>query len=551
MVLLTVLVKVGIILRAHASDHMQIQNISFQQFSQFSYRDVEYQLNPEKFLDFIGFLPDFKGLKKAVQIRKQYPVDRPLLVRVLEEQYAGYSLSSKQQNNINNLRKEDTFTITTAHQPALFTGPAYYMYKILSTVRLAEELSLKMPGINFVPVFVNGSEDHDFEEVNHTFLFNKQVAWNNHKKGPVGKYNIEGLADAIAEFSKILGQGEKAVKLKNLLSDVYNKSRNYNDFTRGLLHGLTARYGLLVLNMDNPDLKRAFIPVMKRELLGQVSEKIVLETQQKLAEAGYKPQAFPRPINLFYFTEDGGRERVLMADELYTVNGTAIQWTKEEILSELNKRPENFSPNVVLRPVYQESILPDLAFVGGGGEIAYWMERKEQFRAFNVFFPVLIRRNSVFIVVKSTSNIMEKLNMRFIDFIHDEEKIIHEFLAKSGDSHDLFEKQKLALDDLWGSLSVHVTTYDKTLTGFMEAEKSKMVKIIDHVEQKLYRARKQHEETKIQQLKNVKEKLFPNKNIQERVDNFFQFYLQYEEDLLDILVEELNPLDKDCKILFL
>lgn len=530
---------------------MQVQNLSFEHFSQFSPRDVEYQVRPEKFSDFIEFLPDLAGLSRAVQGRKNFPVDRQLLVKVLKEQYAGFDLSEIQQNHIESLLQEDTFTITTAHQPALFTGPAYYIYKMLSAIRLADVLAEKMPGYKFVPVFVNGSEDHDFYEVNHTHIFHKKISWDTHQKGPVGRYNIESLDEVISQFKDILGQGEKAGKLSALLTDVLAKSKNYNDFTRGLIHGLTSRFGLLMLNMDNPDLKRAFIQVMERELLEQESEKIVLQTQQKLAEAGYKPQAFPRPINLFYFTEEGARERVTHENGFYGVVGTDIRWTKEEVIADLYKRPENFSPNVVLRPLYQESILPDIAFVGGGGEIAYWMERKEQFKAFNVFFPTLIRRNSVFVVMKNILKTMEKLGMTFADFLHDEEKIIHEYLTKTENNQDVFDKEKHGLEELWNRLTHYMATYDKTLTGFMEAEKSKIVKVIDHVEQKLYRVRKQQEETKIQQIKSVKEKLFPNKNIQERVDNFLQFYLQADEDMMDVLVQELNPLERDCKILFL
>jgi uncharacterized protein YllA (UPF0747 family) len=201
--------------------------------------------------------------------------------------------------------------------------------------------------------------------------------------------------------------------------------------------------------------------------------------------------------------------------------------------------------------LYQAFILPDAAFVGGGGEIAYWMERKEQFKAFNIFFPNLIRRNSVFVIAKNVQKTMEKLDMNFADFIPEEEKIIHDFLAKADDNQEVFETEKEVLDASWNRLSDYMGAYDKTLTGFMQAEKSKILKIMEHAEQKLYRARKQHEETKVQQIKGVKEKLFPNKNIQERVDNFFQFYLQADEDLLEALIPALNPLEKDCKILFL
>ncbi|MBK6363298.1 MAG: bacillithiol biosynthesis BshC [Saprospiraceae bacterium] len=290
---------------------------------------------------------------------------------------------------------------------------------------------------------------------------------------------------------------------------------------------------------------------MEKEIVERKSEGYVVETQKKLQQLGYKPQAHAREINLFYFTEEGGRERITFQNNIFHILNTNIHWNEKEILEQLNKFPENFSPNVVTRPLYQSLILPDVAFVGGGGEIAYWIERKEQFNYFNVFYPCLIRRNSVLLVPKNVSKTMTKLGLTVSDFFQDEDKMIHDYVQKNDKKHGTFDEEKKKILDSWNNLKQHMVQYDPTLLAFMEAEKVKIEKIIDHADQKLIKVLKQTQETKINQIKSIRDKLFPNNGLQERTENFFQYYLTTDYDLLERLKENLNPLNKDMVVLIL
>ncbi|MBK6784545.1 MAG: bacillithiol biosynthesis BshC [Saprospiraceae bacterium] len=208
-------------------------------------------------------------------------------------------------------------------------------------------------------------------------------------------------------------------------------------------------------------------------------------------------------------------------NNIFHILNTNIHWNEKEILEQLNKFPENFSPNVVTRPLYQSLILPDVAFVGGGGEIAYWIERKEQFNYFNVFYPCLIRRNSVLLVPKNVSKTMTKLGLTVSDFFQDEDKMIHDYVQKNDKKHGTFDEEKKKILDSWNNLKQHMVQYDPTLLAFMEAEKVKIEKIIDHADQKLIKVLKQTQETKINQIKSIRDKLFPNNGLQERTENFF------------------------------
>jgi bacillithiol biosynthesis cysteine-adding enzyme BshC len=536
---------------ANKADSAIIESFSYDLISQISTRDTDYQLFPEKFLPFIHFLPDEKGLAESVKERKKFPVNRDVLVKVIKDQYLNLSLSEKQVFNIEQLKLESTFTVTTAHQPCLFTGPAYYIYKIFSTIRLAEQLKSAHPGNHFVPVFVNGSEDHDFQEINSTKIFQKQVVWEEEKKGPVGRYGINSLKKPLSEFMSILGDGENSREIAKILHDSFENSKTYNDFVLQFLHFLTREYGLIIINMDNKELKRLFVPIMKKEIVERKSEGLIVETQKKLQQMGYKPQAFAREVNLFYFTKEGGRERITFDNEIYAVLNTEIKWTESEILDELNRLPENFSPNVITRPLYQSMILPDVAFVGGGGEIAYWMERKKQFTYCNVFFPCLIRRNSVILVPKNVQKTMNKLGLTISDFLQDEDKMIHVYVQKQNKNHNVVGEEKIKILKSWDLLKQHMGEYDHTMLAFMEAEKVKIEKIIDHADQKLIKVLKHNQETKIHQIKNLRDKIFPNNALQERVENFFQYYLTADGDLLQKLAENLNPLNKNLLVLFL
>ena len=310
---------------------MHISKVSFDKIQALSFKDVFYQQNYHQLKEFISFEPTLNGLEEAMAARKALPVDRVLLVKVLADHYAGYQTSEKQYQNIYKLKEAETFTVTTAHQPGLVGGPAYYFYKMFSVIHLARKLNIQHPDKHFVPIFINGSEDHDFEEVRSLQLFGKTITWQTGQKGPVGRFTVEGLDKVVAEIAEIFGKNPVADKIVELFENALKSSKSYNEFVFRWLNDFFKEQGLIVLNMDDTRLKRAFIPIIEKEITQRISENLVNETQIKLGKFGFKPQAFARDINLFYI-EGTSRERIYFDNGNYRINNADHIYYENDII---------------------------------------------------------------------------------------------------------------------------------------------------------------------------------------------------------------------------
>ncbi len=531
----------------YSNYNMNYYSTPFSSIQAFSKRDVTYQENPQLFERFYAFDPSLEGLQKAIDKRQEYPVDRALLIDSIRNQYKNIAFSPLQADHINALEKETTFTVITAHQPSLLTGPLYYVIKALSAIRLSEELNKKTDLHHIVPVFVIGGEDHDFEEVNHLELFNKSITWENNEIGAVGRMSLSGIDAIIQNVQEILGNSIKAQELIDKIQLAYNASRTYGEFMFRLTNNIFANLGLIVVQMDDKSMKRTFIPQMKKEILERKSESLVLSSQEKIKELGFDPQAHPRDINLFYLSEEG-RNRIFFEDNQYRVNNTNLSWTESEIIDELEQKPERFSPNVVLRPIYQESIFPNIAYVGGGGELAYWLERKSQFEHFNVFFPTLVRRKSMLVLDKSAIKSIDKLGINLKDIFLNEHELIDQLILQNEAVE--FESELHTITQALEAISTRASSVDKSLYGYSQAEKTKIIKQIQQIETRVKRSVKKKEEIKVNQIKKLKEKLFPNNGLQERKHNYLQFAASWEGNLLHDMYELSNPLDKQFTVLW-
>jgi len=336
--------------------------IEFPDVPQFSFKDVSYTTELAALRPFYAYEPSIDGFAKAIADRKKTKIDRATLVAVLEEQYADLSSAELVEEHIKALGKDNSFTIITAHQPSLFTGPLYYIYKIISVINLCKKLNAQYPDCQFIPTFVTGGEDHDFEEVNYINLFGKKVYWKNELKGSVGMMSTETLAPTLAELKEILGDSEKATEIYSIIETAYTNNKIYSKATVQLVHELFKEYGLVVANMNHPKLKQLFIPQIKEEIFNQPSQALVQQTAEELTKINFKPQAFPREINFFYLRENL-RERIVFEDNVYKVLNTDYQFTQAEMEAEIDNHPEYFSPNVVMRPIYQEVVMPNLAYI--------------------------------------------------------------------------------------------------------------------------------------------------------------------------------------------
>lgn len=522
---------------------MQIYKLPFSAVPQLSHRDKAYVEGNGNLAAFYKYKVHLDSFAQVIEDKAKDPINRPLLVETLKEQYANLPKSDKLEANIESLLDSKTFTVTTAHQPSLFTGPLYYIYKIISTINLAKNLKEKYPHNHFVPVFITGGEDHDFEEVQNVHIFHDTLTWESGETGSVGAMKTKGLKPVLAQLKEILSDRENDQKIYDLLHRAYTENEIYSDGTIQMVNELFMEDGLVVLNMNHPKLKAAFAHIIKEEIIEQPSIALVEATSEALDNLGFKQQATPREINFFYL-RDQIRERIVFEEGKYQVLNTDFSFTETEMIAEIENHPEYFSPNVVMRPLYQECILPNLAYIGGGGELAYWLERKTQFNHFKINYPMLIRRNSVMWLDKGNTKKLAKLNLSVEEIFTETEDLIKIFIQKVATDTLSLEKEKKQLSDLFDAVAEKAGKIDPTLSRTVLAEGAKQAKSLDQLEGKIVRTEKQKHETALQQIRGLKEKLFPNHGLQERKENFISYYVKYGDKFIDTLKANLDPLEK-------
>ncbi len=522
--------------------------IPYQETGYFSKLMSHYLEGKETLSSFYKESPRLESVEKTIERRAQVPINRTVLVERLTAQNNDFEPSEKTNQHIQHLLNDNCFTITTGHQLNLFTGPLYFIYKIVSAINLAKELKQKFPTNDFVPVYWMATEDHDFEEVNHFNLFKKKYQLENSKNGAVGHLKLEGVEALLKELKEDLGDRSSTEEVLSLFSKFYKASNTYAQAIKGIVNHLFGKHGLVIIDGDDAGLKALMVEEFKSELLERKNHGLINATSGKLKELGFKPQLTPREINLFYLKE-GLRERIVFEEGFYKVLNTPIHFSESEIIVELENSPERFSPNAPMRCMYQEKILPNLAYIGGGGELAYWLQLKEMFDANHISYPMLVLRNSVLFVDQGSAKRIAKLGLETTAFFTETELLIKAYL-KNGSAVvlELHEEEK-AIETLFNKIVNKASVVDASLAPMIKAELQKSLKSIKNIENRLVKAEKKKEEVGVGQLKNLKEKLFPTNSLQERHDNLLSLLIFYGEDVIDELMDQLEPLSKDFTIL--
>ena len=522
--------------------------ISYQNSGYFSTLIHDYLEQKSDLKPLYNNFPTLENFEKQITEKKQNfnNQNRIPLVSVLKEQYLSIEISDLTKQNIELLASENTFTVTTGHQLNLFSGPLYFLYKIISTINLTKELKSKYPAYNFVPIYWMATEDHDFEEINYFNFKGKKFRWNTESNGPVGRLLTEGLTEFFEIYALELGASTNANTLKKLFEDSYLKHDNLADATRFLANSLFASQGLVIIDADNADLKRAFIPYIKEELLEQTSFKAVQETIEKLKD--YTVQVNPREINLFYI-EDNLRERIVFENDKFIVNNTKTSFSKEEILKLLESNPEKFSPNVIMRPLYQEIILPNLCYIGGGGEIAYWLELKSFFDAVNITFPMILVRNSALLTTEKQAKKADQLGLSWKDLFTKPSDLVNAITHKISEFPIDLTPQKEILEKQFEYLFELAQKTDKSFTGAVKAQEIKQTKGLENLEKRLLKAQKRKLKDQLDRVTDLQCELFPNNSLQERQSNFSEFYLEKGEQLIPLLTQKLRPLETNFSII--
>lgn len=496
--------------------------------------------------NFYGHKPTLESFEKMIADRRKHPVDRKVLVEELKKQYKDLPDSLAMQN-IELLADENTFTICTGHQICIFSGPLYSIYKIATAIATAKELSKKFTSCKFIPVFWMATEDHDYKEINHIHFRGEKLEWAVETEGMVGELPVAGLQDIIEKLESALIHTSFGPQLMELIRSSYRKDRTLTGATRYFVDNLFSAHGLISIDASTHGLKMLFREEMKRELLHREAMNVVGESAAKLG-SDYKVQVNPRPINLFYH-KDGKRSRIDFAKGSYQILEPASTTMGEvQILDELENHPERFSPNVIMRPLYQEKILPNIAYVGGGGELAYWLELKDFFKHHSVSFPILLLRNSFVLLSESSDRLLKKLELEDEEIFKGEDEIVTAILKQYSGSWSI-ERYHELLADLFEVIKTDISAVDKTLSKSAEAEHQRCLKRIEHLNKKVNRALKKNNSVVEERIKKLREDVFPNNTFQERHQNICEYYADYGPALIEMIIENIKPFDKSLCIL--
>jgi bacillithiol biosynthesis cysteine-adding enzyme BshC len=497
-------------------------HVPYRQTGYFSRIITDYLDKAEPLSPFYSYPVSAEGIEASLETRRSFPVNREVLVRALEEQYEKVPSAPLVTENILRLGQQNTFTVCTAHQPAIFTGHLYFIYKILHTIRLANSLAGQYPQYQFVPVFYMGSEDADLDELGHIYLGDEKLVWDTRQKGAVGRMKTKGLEKILQRIDGELSVQPFGGELVALLKEAYLESPDIQTATFRLLHRLFAEYGLVVLIPDLASLKQLMIPVFEDDLFRQVPTGIVNGTIDRLP-AHYKVQANPRPINLFYLKDDL-RGRIERIDDGFVVHESTLRFTEAEIREELHAHPERFSPNVILRGLFQETILPNIAFIGGGGETAYWLELKDLFDHYKTPFPLLILRNSFLLVEGQWAEKMERAGLSVTDLFRSGEELVNELVKRESQQQLNLVGEIAEANRYYENLKALARPVDPTLVQHVEALQSKALEPVRELEKKLLKAEKRKFGDQQRQVYALKSALFPMNGLQERVHNFMPWY---------------------------
>jgi bacillithiol biosynthesis cysteine-adding enzyme BshC len=506
-------------------------------FSEFSFgskliRDLISKSDAVK--NFAGDFFSLAEMETKMSKRKSLALDRDLLVKELTNQNSKIEISDLTKNNIESLKDQNTFTITTGHQLNILTGPLFSIYKIAQVIVIAEDLKKRFPKYHFVPLFWMATEDHDFEEINHINLFNKKISWNkDHQESSIaGRIQTKSLQPFFEELSSLYQNDDLKNQIKELES-IYLSSDNLATATRKLVNHLFGETGLVILDGDTKELKKLMLPVFNREISEQLVHTEVSATNSALEKSGYHQQVHVRECNLFFIHADGKRERIIFENNLFQFNNQSL--AAADLIKLIEANPDFFSPNALLRPVYQELVLPNLVYVGGGGEIAYWLQLKSVFEKLNVSYPQLRVRDSVFILNQKQAEELAKSELKLEDLQKDTEEILKNLtLEKHGDTLN-FSDAEAELFKAKSKILEKVNTIDNSLNSLVEAEFSKMISALEKIESKLVKSAKTKDESAKNRIVKLKEKLFPHNHFQERHENIINYYLTDKSIISSVL----------------
>ena len=512
---------------------MKQSNISFEQSHAFNQFFLDYINAKESLKPFYGAFPKIENFKQQLALKsKSFTQEsRNVLTDVLTQQYQSLTLSESVKNNISSLRNAKTFTVITGHQLNIFTGPLYFIYKIATVVNACRKLKATYPEYNFVPVYWMASEDHDFEEISYFKLYGKKYIWKTNQTGAVGRFLTDSMKGLLTEIPGEIG----------IFKEAYTKHKTLAQAVRFYVNKLFGDEGVVVVDGDSRELKNSFASVMHDDLFQHSAKALVEKTNLALENEGYSTQVFARDIN-FFFLDGGIRERLEKTDDGFKLSDGSKRFSNAEIENLIKTSSEQFSPNVILRPLYQEMILPNLAYVGGPAENVYWLQLKSVFENYKTPFPILLPRNFATVMDAPTSRKFEKTGMELSELFLSKADSLNAFVRKHSGHKLQLTREHATFDMFFNLIRQDAEKIDKTLGPLVAAEGKRTINSLAKIERKLLKAEKRFQSDKLRQMEEVKDTLFPNGSLQERTDSFLNFY-QQDPTFIKKILALFDPFD--------
>lgn len=527
----------------NVSGEMECYETEYRKTRLFSPLVLDYIEKPNELKHYFDKLPALDSFTSQIESKSKSQIDRKTLVDTLIKQYERTGINDENAfNNIRLLLDENTFTVATGQQIVVFTGPLYFPFKIASTINLARQLKRKFPERSFVPVFWMATEDHDFDEINHVYVKGQKLVWNAEAKGPVGRLKTNGIEELIQKTEQLTGKSDWT----ELLYKAYTHS-SLADATRYLVHSLYGNEGLVVVDGDDIELKRLFAPIIHQDITNEISFKEVSRQNEYLSQT-YKVQVNPREINFFYQTNEY-RSRIIKTGESWHTENQSKSWSASELKNDVFENSDAFSPNVLMRPLYQEAILPNLAYIGGGAEVAYWLQLKSTFDAFKLPYPILLLRNHAVFLNRVQHYQLKNSGVDIETLFQPLNEALKQYALKNSEYDLSLNTEHQLLDKLISKLYVEAEKISGSLPKSVTAKGVQMHRIVEQLSTKFIRAQKKKSVEFNNRMENLHSAVFPNGKLQERHDNITLLFEDVKiTNLIHSICSDFNPLESKFKV---
>jgi len=501
---------------------------------------------------------------RAGEVLKAHTTDRSTLCDALQEMNESWGAGEATLRNIALLRDSDCVAVVSGQQAGLFTGPLYTIYKALSAVKLAGCLSQRQT--KAVPVFWMATEDHDFAEVAKAEFIGRDcklaqvdVSAELHQEGqPVGRVTIDdSVASVVDQLLEMLPSSEFTPDLESILHDTWRPGRTFGEAFARMMTALLGRHGLVLLDPLHPGLKKLAAPLYARAALRAHDIAGAIEARSKrLLERGYHAQvtATENSFPLFIHDETGARHALLRgAEGKYTTKQNGTWYTAEELAATAQSQPEKFSPNVTLRSVVQDFLLPTIAYYGGAAEIAYFAQTTEVYRLLDRPITPILPRSSLTMVERHTSRVLERYGLTLEDLFAGPEnvlkRVVEEHLGTS--TAQSFTKTEENVNSELDRLREELRTIDPTLADALETGRRKINYQLEGLRSRFYRAQMSRDEAAQRQIQRAFDQLVAHKELQERHINITSLLARHGRYVVEWIYNAINIGSNEHQIVYL